>query len=673
MRKLISLLLLPLISLSYSQNLPLSTDLPFDQSNNIRTHLMRVAAEISGQALSQYTTLDDWTSVKEKRHQQFIEMMGLYDVPTEGQRPPLNVKIVDTLQMDGYSIVKLFYESLPHLYVPADLYIPDNIGKPRPAVLYVCGHSRTQKVHYQPHARGFAKLGFVCLIIETIQWGEVKGEHWGCYANGWFHWYSRGYTPGGVELWNAIRGLDLLCQRPEVDDEKLGVTGISGGGSQSWYIAAADPRIKAVAPVCGASTLKAQIQTRTIDGHCDCMMPVNTYGWDFHDIGALVAPRPLLIGQANRDGLNVVESVREIYHSIKTIYDLYDASDNISLVETPGGHSYHITSRQKIFPFFFKHLMDKDVPYAEIEDVDDSEKAQLSIETLKTYVNGPPKDDRTTTIQESFINLPKAPDLKSPKEITEHREKVIFLLKERTFGAFPKKPELLDSRLEFRTNDGGPYGRKVYSFVSEKDWRLRVDVRYNHNQKEKHPIVIVLRNPNEERWASEGFVSNINEKFNIAYFEARGIGDTGWAPNLQWHVRRASAWTGRTIASMRVYDVLRCIEFLKTLPGVAATDIAIAAQDEMTVVALYAALLNERISALVVKNPIETQNTPSQPNGRGPAVEMLNCLRITDVWQIPALLPNTNVGLLGEVPETYQWSLKNVNGKVKEIKAISEM
>jgi len=181
--------------------------------------------------------------------------------------------------------------------------------------------------------------------------GEVRGEHWGCYANGWFNWYSRGYNPAGVELWNAIRGLDLLSSRPEVDHEKLGVTGISGGGSQSWYIAAADPRVKAVAPVCGASTLKAQITTRTVDGHCDCMMPINTYGQDFTDIGALIAPRPLLICQADRDGLNKIESVRELYKRIGVMYKLYNASGNIGLVETPGGHSYHMISRKLFFHF----------------------------------------------------------------------------------------------------------------------------------------------------------------------------------------------------------------------------------------------------------------------------------------------------------------------------------
>jgi hypothetical protein len=122
-------------------------------------------------------------------------MLSLVDVPLVGDRSPLNVKRVGTIQQEGFRIEKLYYESLPGLYVPADLYIPDKVTTPVPAILYQCGHSRTQKVHYQPHARRFAELGFVCLIVETIQWGEVYGEHWGCYSRGWFNWYSRGYTP----------------------------------------------------------------------------------------------------------------------------------------------------------------------------------------------------------------------------------------------------------------------------------------------------------------------------------------------------------------------------------------------------------------------------------------------------------------------------------------------
>ena len=95
---------------------------------------------------------------------------------------------------------------------------------------------------------------------------------------------------------------------------KLGVTGISGGGAQSCYIAAADPSIKVAAPVCGTGTVKAHIHQQTIDGHCDCMEPINTYRRDYHDIVALIAPRPLLIASSNSDGLYYIESVMEVYH-----------------------------------------------------------------------------------------------------------------------------------------------------------------------------------------------------------------------------------------------------------------------------------------------------------------------------------------------------------------------
>ncbi|RPH93972.1 MAG: hypothetical protein EHM72_15945, partial [Calditrichaeota bacterium] len=105
MGKLIVLFLLLFFSHLDSQNLLLSTDPPYDQSNDIRTYLMRAAAEISESALSRFTRLEQWTSVAEKRRQQFIDMMGLCDVPVNGERPPLNVRIVDTCRMEGYRIV----------------------------------------------------------------------------------------------------------------------------------------------------------------------------------------------------------------------------------------------------------------------------------------------------------------------------------------------------------------------------------------------------------------------------------------------------------------------------------------------------------------------------------------------------------------------------------------
>jgi hypothetical protein len=626
------------------------------QANNMRAYLVQAAADITDNSLSNIRSLADWQNIQKQRYNEFIEMMGIEKLPLKGNRSPLNVHITGTLQKDGYRIEKLYYESLPSLYVCANLYIPDDIKEPRPAILYVCGHSLTQKVHYQAHPRKFAQLGFVCLIIETIQWGEVRGEHWGPYANGCFHWYSRGYNPGGVELWNAIRGLDLLAERPEVDPEKMGVTGISGGGSQSFYIAAADPRIKAVAPVCGASTLKAQVATHTIDGHCDCMMPINTFQQDFTDIGALIAPRPLLICQADRDGLNQVESVRTLYNIIAGIYKLYDASDKIGLVITPGGHSYHQISREKIFSFFIEHLMGKNVSPEEAGDIELSEEKMFTEEELKVYVDGPPPDDKTTTIQDSFIQLPSPPDITSKTELITYRDSVKDFLKIKTFGAWPKAGHSFEPELEFRDLDGAKYGQKNYSFVSEPGWRLRVDIHFRNDSSQKKPLMIVLRNQDEDRWSSEAFIENLSGDWNIAFFEVRGAGEFGWDPGFQWHIRRASAWTGRTVASMQVYDVLRCMKFCRTIEGVDADRIGIAARDEMAVVAMYAALMDGNCHTLLMQNPPETQNKPSQPDGRGASIEMLNCLKVTDIYQLPALLTPTTISFMGEIPPAFKWS-----------------
>jgi cephalosporin-C deacetylase-like acetyl esterase len=659
MKKDKSLALFSLIFLILSSCIPSTkSDSSKEPSNNIRTYLSVVAEEITDNVFSDINALPDWEKQRNQRYDEFIEMMGLQDMPLEGGRPDLNIQITGTIQKEGYRIEKLYYESLPGLYVPANLYIPDNIEEPRPAILYVCGHSPTQKVSYQPYPRKFAELGFVCLIIETIQFGEVRGQHHGCYYQGWFNWYSRGYNPGGVEAWNAIRGLDLLSERPEVNPEKLGVTGLSGGGSQSWYIAAADPRIKAAAPVCGASTLKAHMITRTVDGHCDCMVPINTYQIDFQDIGALIAPRPLLIGQADRDEMNTIESVRELHDNIKKIYDLYGVPENIGLVESPGGHSYHRISRQKIQSFFIEHLMGKQVAPEETGDIDETPENLLSEDDLRVYTDGLPENDRTTTIQDSFVQLHGDPAITSEHDLVAFRDSVKQFLNTRTFGAFPEVNAPFNPRLEFRSIDGAKLGWNIYSFTSEEGWRLKVDYHWRNEPGNKKPLMIVLRNYDENRWDSESFISGLAAGWNIAYLEVRGIGENGWEPALQWHVRRASAWTGRTIASMQVYDVLRSIEFCRTLDDVDPGKIGIAARDEMTVVAMYAALLDGNCHTLILKDPPASQDSPSQPDGRGAAIEMLNCLRVTDLYQLPALLTPTKIKFQGEIPETYQWSEK---------------
>ena len=163
-------------------------------------------------------------------------------------------------------------------------------------VIYGC------KAHYQHHAAWYAANGYVCFVVDTLQLGEVPGLHHGTYREGKWWWQSRGYTPAGVEVWNGIRAIDYLVTRPEVDPDRIGVTGRSGGGAMSWYLGAVDDRLAAVVPVAGITDLHDHLleggptgahPDGVIEGHCDCMYFVNTHRWDFATVAALVAPEAL--------------------------------------------------------------------------------------------------------------------------------------------------------------------------------------------------------------------------------------------------------------------------------------------------------------------------------------------------------------------------------------------
>ena len=122
-------------------------------------------------------------------------------------------------------------------------------------------------------------------------------------------WASQGYTPAGVEAWNGIRGIDYLQSRPEVDGERIGVTGRSGGGAYSWWVAALDERVKAAVPVAGITSMRNHVVDGCVEGHCDCMYQLNSQGWDFAMISSLVAPRALLISNTDKDRIFPLDGV----------------------------------------------------------------------------------------------------------------------------------------------------------------------------------------------------------------------------------------------------------------------------------------------------------------------------------------------------------------------------
>src|SRR3989441_2044299 len=306
-------------------------------------YLKKTAAGISSQCLSDVRDMADWKVKRPLLRQHLMYMLGLDPLP---KRTPLHVRITGTLERPNYRIEKVVFESMPGLYVTGNFYLPHHASGPHPTILYLCGHSPNPagaKSNYQDRAAWFASNGYCCLILDTLEFGEVPGIHHGIHDLNLWNWLSLGYTPAGTEVWNAIRALDYLETRPEVDKGRIGMTGISGGGAVTWFTAAVDERIAVAAPVCSTYTLGSQAAHWVAAGQCDCIYFHNTYLEDFPSVGALIAPRPLIILSGRKDPDFPPDGYHEVFRQVKRIYDLYAArageSDRIRELDDDVGHS----------------------------------------------------------------------------------------------------------------------------------------------------------------------------------------------------------------------------------------------------------------------------------------------------------------------------------------------
>jgi len=420
--------------------------------------------------LTDIASLDQWKSRREVYYRQFREMLGLEPMPPRTDLKPV---MTGQVEAEGFVVEKLHFQSLPGLYVTAHLYRPKEVHEPLPAVLYVCGHggvkkgniSYGNKCHYQHHGIWFARHGYVCLVIDTLQLGEIEGIHHGTYRYGMWWWNSYGYTPAGVEAWNCVRALDYLQSRKEVDPKRLGVTGRSGGGAYSWWIAALDERIQAAVPVAGITDLQNHVVDGCVEGHCDCMYLVNTYQWDYPLVAALIAPRPLLLGNTDDDNIFPLDGVDRLFEKVRRIYQLYGAEEKFGKAIFPGPHQDLPELQKAAFAFFDKHL--KGIQR-------DSGEVGVSLfqpEQLKVFQELP-TDQRNTTIQEEFVRL--AAPAQAP-ESKEAWEKQVLgwmqALREKTFRAWPKEPPPLRLQGSWQAEAAGIQAAQ-YEFTSQEAIRL---------------------------------------------------------------------------------------------------------------------------------------------------------------------------------------------------------
>lgn len=571
-------------------------------------------ADRTDKLLAGMQSVAQWEAEKPKLRHQLFEMLGLDPLPAKTDLQPV---ITGQVEHEEFTVDKLHFQSSPGLYVTGNFYRPKNASGPLPTVLYVCGHSVNKKdgisygnkVGYQHHGAWYARQGYACLTIDTLQLGEIEGLHHGTYKEGMWWWLTRGYTPAGVEAWNCIRALDYLETRPEVDKTRIGVTGRSGGGAYSWYIAALDERIQVAVPTAGITTLKNHIVDGCIEGHCDCMFQVNTYGWDYALVAALVAPRPLLIANTDKDTIFPLDGVVEVHRQVRHIYDLYGKPEQLGLCITEGPHKDTQELQVHEFVWFNRFLKQSETP------IDKVATKFFEPEQLRVF-EALPADQRNTRIQEEFV--PAAPDAvpATKAEWESRRTPWLATLYQKSFGNRPVMPwiDLKETasvtQRDIRWTD--------YEYLSEEPYRLSLVTASPEGLDRAHAERVVLHVLDQTEWervnqfitmgkslaqfkleaefgnAWLAFLEQCRQPGTVHLFMTpRGVGPTEWTRDAREriHIRRRFALLGRTDDSARVWDVTQALLARQAIPGLRDKPLTIQGERQAAGWALYAALL----------------------------------------------------------------------------------
>ena len=317
-----------------------------------------VLAILPAAAGAQYRTLDDrfpapaftsraeWDARAAWIREHVLASAGLLPLP---DKTPLNPVVFDELKHPDYTVSKVYFESLPGFFVTGNLYRPVGEG-PFPAVLSAHGHWTYGRLENSPLVSGpgraitLARQGFVVFSYDMVGYNDSRQL---THTFGGPREHQWGLSLAGLQLWNSIRGLDFLESLPYVKRDAIGITGESGGGTQTFLLAAVDARVAAAVPV---NMISLHMQ-----GGCLCEnLPGLRLDTNNVEIAATIAPRPMLMISATGDW--TAETLEVEYPAVRALYALLGAQDRVHAVRFTAEHNYNKDSREAMYGWMARWL-----------------------------------------------------------------------------------------------------------------------------------------------------------------------------------------------------------------------------------------------------------------------------------------------------------------------------
>ena len=543
--------------------------------------------------------------------QVYIRAKMMQEIGGFPERTPLHARITGTLEGDGYRVEKLIFESQPHRYVTANVYVPAGGSAPYAAVLGTAGHSDYGKA-FEPYERAWialARRGFVVLAYDPPGQGE-RLEYFDAATGKPLVSGTAEHTMAGIQclltgtsiaryfVWDGIRAFDYLVTRADVDPKRIAVAGVSGGGTQSSYLAVFEPRLAAAAPACYLTSWE---KLWLALGPQDAEQNLPNFladGLDFPDFLIAFAPKPILMATATKDFFPI-EGSKATFAEALRIFGLLSVADHVGFFEFDDTHGWSKPRREATYRWFTRWLQGREDDGVESDVTPDAPKDLRSTETGQVVTSF--RD--AATVQS--LNAALAAEIYAKRAGAGGRN-IAALVRARlgvsgARGVPPAEERGRVSRqgywidkIELRPEPGITV--PALAFVPAGGPALKPAVLYvdaagkGGDAGEGGPIETQVRAGN--------IVLALDPR---GYGESAPPGDSSGAYDM---LMRAML-VGKTLAGMQTGDILRAFDYLAFRHDVDGRRISIYGKGNGGVLALYAAALEPRI-AKVSCDPMPT-------------------------------------------------------------------
>jgi len=541
----------------------------------------------------QFESREEWEARARELRAHILASAGLSPMP---ERCPLDPIVTGEIEGDDYVIRRVAIQTLPGFYLGGNLYLPKGKQGPFPGIANPHGHWKTGRIEHQERGSiparciTFARMGCVAFAYDMIGYNDTRQLPHTFGGDREALW---GISLGGLQLWNSIRALDYLESLPMVDPERLACTGASGGGTQTFLLSAVDDRVKVAAPV---NMISLHMQ-----GGCLCENPPNLRVECTNvEIGALMAPRPLLLVAATGDWTR--NTLEEEFPAIQAVYRLMGAEEKVHALRFDAPHNYNLQSREAVYAWMGRWLLG-------INDPDQLKEQPIDLPDPKVLLTFP--DGQLPEGAADQEGITRYLVERSEKQLAAHwprdqetarqfRETYLPLLSH-SLGAAAPAPELVTA-----TPAGGST-RAQRLILGRKGAGDRVPARLHRSRRQKGSAPGVLLVTPEGIRAADGpgitsrLVGQLSrEDRHVLLIDTFLTGDSKAPETREKEIAEIKYFTtyNRTDIGNRVQDILTALAFLRAQEGVSRVQVV--GVGEAGLWAVLACALDGRVDAAAI-------------------------------------------------------------------------